>query len=612
MAHNLQTEIESHISPRRMRLLLNVATAVSRSLDPQKVASVALQLALEAMGLDMGMVVLFQQRQVIVLASQGFAPDWLKRFQSIARQREETIIGRTLEAGHPQVIPNLKAESHPPTAALLSGTAIRSLACLPLQVPGNVTGVMLIGGREERQFSPADMEFLEAIAVQIHSGLRNAWLYAQAQRQLQELQSVTEAARAVISSRNLDQILSAIMEEVTARIKTEAASLLLVDSVRQELEFAAVAGPEAEQLKGIRIPLGQGIVGWVAQHNQPLLIPDVEQDERFFRGLDRRTKTVTRSVLCVPLCIHQEVIGVVEVINKRHGSFTGADLRLLESLATLAAVAIDNARFYEEANKQLKQATLYAHDLTVTFKQERKQRKALDRLRYSFLNVVSHELKTPLTVILQGLEALKNPKRGSLNVEQADIVDTLSRQSHYLERLIDGLITFATFSAKQGTMKFEPTPFDAVLDEALALVYFKATRKNITLDDRRASPLPTLRLDGKQMAEAIGHLLDNAIKFSPPGETVTLQTDTEDGWLTVRISDRGPGIPADQIDSIWDGFTQMNTSLERGLEGLGLGLAIARYIVEAHNGRIAVQSEAGHGATFTLRLPHNPSAEEMV
>jgi len=146
-------------------------------------------------------------------------------------------------------------------------------------------------------------------------------------------------------------------------------------------------------------------------------------------------------------------------------------------------------------------------------------------------------------------------------------------------------------------------PFGAVLDDALALVHFKAARKNIRLEDRRQVSLPALCVDRDRAVEAISHVIDNAVKFSPEGGLVIVETEARDSQLVVRVVDRGCGIPADRIETIWDSFSQMNTTLERGLEGLGLGLAISRYVVEAHGGDIAVESEAGWGSTFTISFP---------
>jgi signal transduction histidine kinase len=598
---------EQAVSLERMRVLLAVATTVNQSLVPHEVAEAALWLAFEVADLRVGMVLLFHRDQRMILASQGLPSDLLRELLSADLDLKGTIIDEALGTGLPIVFSDLRLAPQDAVVSFCQRVQLGSLVCLPLRAPGNTLGVMLLGDTEQRVFQVRDVDLLQAIAGQVSTNLRNAFIFAQSQRQLEELESVTQAAKAVVSSLDSSQILTRIMEEVTARLDTEAAALLLLDPVKQELEFAAVAGPKSGGLKGVRLEMGQGVVGWVAQHNQPLMVPDVTRDPRFFKNLDKRTATTTRSILCVPLRVREQLIGVVEVINKRQGQFSVADQRLLESLATFAAVAIENARLYEEANRQVQQTTLYARDLSATYQRERKQREALDRLRYSFLNVVGHELKTPLTTILQGLEALQNPLRGLLNSEQAEIVGMLNHQSSYLSQLIDGLITFATFSARQGTMRFRDVPFESVLDDALALSHFKAARKNIVLEDRRQAPLPILSLDKERISEALSHLLDNAIKFSPEGSQVVVQTENGKEGLAVRVIDRGSGIPADQLDGIWDSFVQMSTSLERGLEGLGLGLAIARYIVEAHNGQISVESELGKGSTFTIRLPCAPS-----
>jgi K+-sensing histidine kinase KdpD len=594
------------IPSERMRVLLAVATRANQSLVPHEVAEVALWLAFEVADLRSGVVLLFQGRQRIILASQGFPNPVLRELMSAELDLEHSIVEEALTSGLPQAFSDLRLVPSDPVLALCQHIPLQSMVCLPLQAPGGLQGVMLIGNREPQTFQVGDVDLLQAIATQVSTNLRNAWIFAQSQRQLEELESVTQAARAVVSSLDSNQILTRIMEEVTTRLDSKAAALLLLDPVQQDLEFAALAGPKSAGLKGRRIRVGEGVGGWVAQHEQSLLIPDVAGDEDFHARVNGRHGSPARSILCVPMRVRGQLIGVVEVIDKRQGQFSVADQRLLESLATFAAVAIENARLYEEANRQVQQAILYARDLSTAYQRERRQREALDRLRYSFLNVVGHELKSPLTVLLQGLEILKEPRVGPLNADQAEVVAMLTRQSGYLHRLIDGLTTFATFSARQGTMQYSQIPFDEVLDDALALSHFKATRKDIALEDRRPPGLPGLLIDKARMAEALAHLIDNAIKFSPAGGRVQVEAEREDEELLVRVVDEGCGIPADQLERIWDSFVQMNTTLERGLEGLGLGLAIARYIVEAHNGSISVESELDKGSTFTIRLPVHP------
>jgi signal transduction histidine kinase len=601
-----------NIPPERMRLLLSVAAAVNRSLDPQEVAEAALWLALEAVDLKVGLVLLIEEGRPLVLASQGLSLKWLREFQAVASDLNGTIVDQALATDEPMVFSDLRLLPTDDVVRFFRHTQLQSLACLPLRSPGtgNQVGAMLIGSQQQRLFQMGDVDLLQAIAGQISAGLRNARLFAQSQHQVEELESVTETAHAVVSSLDTDQILTRIMEEVTTRLSAEAAALLLLDPVAQELEFAAVAGRRMAELRGTRLGVGQGVAGWVAEHNQPLLAPDATCDAGSFEGLVGRTGMARHSTLCVPLRVRDRLIGVVEVLDKTYGRFSEGDRRLLESMASFAAVAIENARLYEDANRQVRQMLLYARDLGVSYQREQQQREALDRLRYSFLNVVGHELKTPLTVVLQGLEALKDTRRGPLNSEQADIVGMLDHHSIHLQRLIDGLVTFATFSARQGAMRFSDVPVGEVLDDALALSQFKAERKHVVLEDRRASALPALSLDKERVAEAVAHLIDNAIKFSDEGSTVTVEAETGENELVIRVVDRGCGIPADQIVTIWDSFTQMNTTLERGLEGLGLGLAIARYIVGAHGGTISVESEPGRGSTFTINLPTPPAGRD--
>ena len=163
----------------------------------------------------------------------------------------------------------------------------------------------------------------------------------------QQLSIFHDVAKALTSSLNLDSILQTIMDKVAAYFKPDTWSLLMVDEPKQELYFAIAVGDAADVLKPVRLRIGEGIAGWVAKHGEPLLIPDVQADPRFAGRVDQLTKWHTRSIICMPLCSRQRVLGVIQLVNVEMAAFGDSELLLMRAMADYAAIAIDNARAVE-------------------------------------------------------------------------------------------------------------------------------------------------------------------------------------------------------------------------------------------------------------------------
>ncbi len=235
--------------------------------------------------------------------------------------------------------------THIPTA-LLEEHGLSAHHCVPLYAGSQVLGVLNLVWRSPPQ-TPPNPDLLLAIGQQVGIALHNAQLYAAA-RQVNRLRILNAIASAAISSLDLDIVLREALVLICEALDAEEGSILLRDEDTGALVFAQTLSPAEGLVLGQRIAPGQGIAGWVAERGESLRVNDVQEESRWFAGVDEATGFVTRSLLCVPLIYRDQVTGVLEVVNKRAGRFSDEDLHLLEAAAASAAAAIDNARLFAD------------------------------------------------------------------------------------------------------------------------------------------------------------------------------------------------------------------------------------------------------------------------
>ena len=233
------------------------------------------------------------------------------------------------------------------------------LYAIPLVMEGRLLGVLAVWSTAQDAELEAEQDFCLTLSNYAAPIIRNIQRYQgleqkvarrtrELQRRTEELALIYETGRVITSSLDWEQVLYILLQKTTEILDADAASILLRDQNTGETVIVAAAGAAAEEVKNMRLPPGQGIAGWVIEHGQPLLVPDVRQDPRFYRDVDAHTGFTTRSILCVPLAIEDRVIGAIEAINKRGGQFTADDQRLLSTLAQQASVAIENARLFRQ------------------------------------------------------------------------------------------------------------------------------------------------------------------------------------------------------------------------------------------------------------------------
>ncbi len=241
-------------------------------------------------------------------------------------------------------------------------------------------------------------------------------------------------------------------------------------------------------------------------------------------------------------------------------------------------------------------------EATEALRRAKEQAEAANRAKDAFLATMSHELRTPLNAVLGFAELLSEPFYGPLTPAQAEFADYITRSGQHLLALINDILDISRIESGQVHMRVEEVSLLALFDRAAANVSEQIATKGITLT-MDPGDVAAMAADDAKATQILGCLLTNAAKFTPPGGTVRLAARREPGAVAISVTDTGIGIAPDDQERIFGDFTQLDSTVARMHEGLGLGLALARRLVQLHGGTIAVQSTVGEGSTFTVTLP---------
>jgi signal transduction histidine kinase len=400
--------------------------------------------------------------------------------------------------------------------------------------------------------------------------------------QHQQLKRLVELSVTLNSTLDLDDLLQLITATATELLDCEAASILLYDEKKPRLYFAAATGSDPAQLSEVPVPIDNSLAGTIFRTNLPLILNDAEQDPRHYPLVSDHIKFRVKSLLGVPMMIKDRTVGVLEAVNKRSGIFDEHDTTLLSVTAAHAAIAIDNARLLQTTKKALQQV------------------RESNQLKSNFLSLASHELRTPLGIIIGYSTFLKEDSKGQTS-EHASQVLTAARQ---MRSLLDEMNNLAMLKADEMILKPQRVPMQDVLTYACEGIKDFAS----THDQKLIFAFPEqpfyVNVDIDRTAMAFTNLLNNAVRFSPEKSEITVGTIQDDNQVLAWVQDHGIGIPVDQLQKIFDEFYQIEPPNTRHQGGLGIGLTIAKGLIEAQGGRIWAESEgAGGGSTFKVLLP---------
>lgn len=432
--------------------------------------------------------------------------------------------------------------------------------------------------------------------------LRQREIYTENLRQAHKRQKLLREIDVAFHSRfELDELLPIVFQWVVEAMCIEAGSIWTLDQDEQKLVCQVATGEADADLPGSRLPIGTALVGHVAQTGQTVNIPNLSQSVQRFAAIDATTTADIRSILCVPMKIRQSrVIGVIQVINRLDGlPFDESDRILLESIATSAADAVETATFIDE----LRQLNQRITTLNQALAKSNERLRELDKLKSSFLGVITHELRSPFVAIDFSLQIISRHGHEHFAPGQREQFTELEKAVSNMKAMIDNLINFSSLLVKQGPLSLDSVDLIQVVKETIPPLENMSLARHLTFLTELPDSLPAIQGDGERLSEAIYHLVHNAIKFNHEGGRVIVRCRCEDNYVALEVEDTGIGIPEDKLGTLWDGFIQLTDPLRRGVEGLGLGLALVQYVVHAHHGETWVTTQEGVGSTFGFRLP---------
>lgn len=403
------------------------------------------------------------------------------------------------------------------------------------------------------------------------------------QRKVEILSRLVEISTVLNSTLELKLLLEYLMNSAAEIMEAEAASVMLWDKDQHELYIAATTTNTADlDLVGQSVPLEGSIAGTIMRTQKPLQVENTNTDPRHYRKFDKTKGFQTRSILGVPLTAKRRPLGVLEVLNKHELPWTEDDINYLSILADQAAVAIESAQQMAELRK--------AHE----------ELHELDKLKSDFIAIISHELRTPLGVILGYASFLQGTADSTVNEHATKVVNSALQ----LRGIIEDLTNLRYLKDGIAEINCERVLLDRIVQDALSDIVTLAEAQGHRLEVLPPGESLVVFVDPIRVVMALTNVLNNAIRFTPPGGHITIHTEGHEAEAWIIISDDGIGWSEEVRDRLFDEFYQVEDHMTRKHGGLGIGLSIAQALAEANRGRIWGYSPGpGKGATFTLALP---------
>jgi len=386
-------------------------------------------------------------------------------------------------------------------------------------------------------------------------------------QRLQGYRRLIDITRDLASTLDLDALLNHIIQAAAEITAAEAASILLYDSTARQLHFQVATNIAPPLMRGLVVPLEGSIAGWIVTNRLSVRTSNVQEDTRHFSDIEQFTHFSVHSLLGVAMITKDKVIGALEVLNKKQGGFTKDDENYLSVLGSQAAVAIENARLFQQS------------DLISEF---------------------VHELRTPLASLSTATYLLLRPEFSPEQREQT--TKNIHNETVRLSKMVSTFLDLARLESGRVQFHYQKFNVGELFQECREALLPEADEEQVQIKVEVHPDLPLLEADRDRIKQVVINLLSNAIKYNHPNGSVTMKAEGDEERITLSIEDTGVGIPEAAIPRLFEKFYRVRES-ENKASGTGLGLSICRQIVQGHRGTIEVKSQPGVGTVFIVRLP---------
>lgn len=558
----------------RLNLLHQVGNVIHSTLDPQEALQLILAEAVRIMRASSGSMVLINPTNgfLEIHAAVGLPANADKLRLRVG----EGITGWVARTGKPARVADVTQD---PRYVMLRRGA-RSELAVPLEVKGEIRGVLNVDSDRRDAFDAGDQELLEALAVQASSVIHNTWLYEQLRLKVRLFQTLASVSQTINSTLNLDDALKVITQEACVLMRAKMCSLMLLDDSRHWLDLRASFGAGQAYIRKPRLHVEESLMGTVLRRKKPLQVANVQLSSVYQNTEVARLEGLV-ALLSVPLVFSGQAIGTLNVYTGQPYSFSNEEVRILSALAELSAIAIEKARLYERV---------------VDVEEQLRQNEKLSALGLLAAEV-AHEIRNPLTVLKMLYHSLD--LKFSAADPRAKDSRIIGEKIEHMNKIVEQILDFARTTEP----KLTPVDLNEIIDELGLLVRHKLEHQKIQVVRKLQADLPPVPGEATQLEQAFLNLILNAAEAMAEGGTLTISSSStrrgsRPALVTVEFKDTGHGMSQEQRRRAFSSVLRTTKT-----KGTGLGLAIVGRIIETHHGELKIKSRLGRGTTVTVILP---------